>query len=42
VLTPKPTTIKTEIKVDLPRPRNFADPAFVRIREQVTEMIKWW
>ena len=42
VLTPKPTTVKAEIKVDLPRPRNFADPAFVRIREQVTEMIKWW
>ncbi|MGI6285922.1 ABC transporter ATP-binding protein [Neomoorella humiferrea] len=42
VLTPKPTTIKAEIKVDLPRPRNFADPEFVRIREQVTEMIKWW
>ena len=39
VLTPKPTTVKAEIKVDLPRPRNFADPAFVRIREQVTEMI---
>jgi sulfonate transport system ATP-binding protein len=42
VLTPKPTTIKAEIKVDLPRPRNFADPEFVRIREEVTEMIKWW
>jgi sulfonate transport system ATP-binding protein len=42
VLTPKPTTVKAEIKVDLPRPRNFADPDFVRIREQVTEMIKWW
>jgi sulfonate transport system ATP-binding protein len=42
VLTPKPTTIKAEIKVDLPRPRNFADPDFVRIREEVTEMIKWW
>jgi len=42
VLTPKPTTIKAEIKVDLPRPRNFADPEFVRIREEVTEMIRWW
>ena len=42
VLTLKPTTVKAEIKVDLPRPRNFADPDFVRIREQVTEMIKWW
>lgn len=42
ILTPKPATIKKEIMVDLPRPRNFADPEFVRIRNQVTEMIKWW
>jgi len=42
VLTPKPSTIKTEIKVDLPRPRNFSDPEFVEIRNHVTEMIKWW
>lgn len=42
ILTPKPSTIKTEIKVDLPRPRNFADPEFVAIRNKVTEMIKWW
>ncbi|KJS03693.1 MAG: ABC transporter [Peptococcaceae bacterium BRH_c4a] len=42
ILTPKPATIKKEIKVDLPRPRNFADPEFVNIRNQVTEMIKWW
>ena len=42
ILTPKPATIKKEIAVDLPRPRNFADPEFVRIRNQVTDMIKWW
>jgi sulfonate transport system ATP-binding protein len=42
VLTPKPSTIKTEIRVDLPRPRDFSDPEFVRIRNHVTEMIKWW
>ena len=42
VLTPKPSTIKTEVKVDLPRPRDFSDPEFVRIRNHVTEMIKWW
>jgi len=42
VLTPKPAGVKTEIKVDLPHPRNFADPRFVEIRNQVTEMIKWW
>lgn len=42
VLTPKPSTIKTEVKVDLPRPRDFSDPEFVKIRNHVTEMIKWW
>ncbi len=42
VLTPKPTTIKAEIKVDLPHPRDYADPRFVEIRNQVTDMIKWW
>lgn len=42
VLTPKPTSIKTEIKVDLPHPRNISDPEFIKIREQVTELIKWW
>lgn len=42
VLTPKPTTIKAEINVDLPHPRDYADPKFVEIRNQVTDMIKWW
>ena len=34
VLTNKPTKIKAEIPVDLPRPRNLID--------QVTELIRWW
>jgi len=42
VLSNKPTTIKSEIKLDLPRPRNFLDPEFVRIRREIVEMIKWW
>ncbi|MDQ7095262.1 ABC transporter ATP-binding protein [Desulfosporosinus sp. PR] len=42
ILSPKPTTVKTEVKVDLPRPRNFLNPEFIRIREEVTELIKWW
>ncbi len=42
VLSNKPTTIKAEVKVDLPRPRNFLDPEFVRIRRQVTDLIRWW
>ncbi len=42
VLTNKPTTVKAEIKVDLPRPRSFIDPEFIRIRRQVTDLIRWW
>lgn len=42
VLSAKPTTIKSEVKVDLPRPRNFIDPEFVRLREEVTNLIRWW
>ena len=41
VLSNKPTTVKAEITVDLPRPRNFLDPKFMEIRRQVTELIRW-
>ncbi|MFZ7126055.1 MAG: ABC transporter ATP-binding protein [Desulfobacterales bacterium] len=42
VLSNKPTTIKAEVPVDLPRPRNVMDPKFVDLRRQVTELIRWW
>ena len=42
VLTNKPTTIKTSIPIDLPRPRNYLDEDFVELRKQVTDAIKWW
>jgi ABC-type nitrate/sulfonate/bicarbonate transport system ATPase subunit len=42
VLSNKPTKIKAEVKVDLPRPRSLIDPNFVEIRKQVTELIRWW
>jgi sulfonate transport system ATP-binding protein len=42
VLSNKPTKIKAEVKVDLPRPRSLIDPKFVEIRKQVTELIRWW
>jgi sulfonate transport system ATP-binding protein len=42
VLSNKPTNIKAEVMVDLPRPRSLIDPAFVAIRKQVTELIRWW
>jgi ABC-type nitrate/sulfonate/bicarbonate transport system ATPase subunit len=42
ILSNKPTNIKAEVKVDLPRPRSLIDPKFVEIRKQVTDLIRWW
>lgn len=42
VLSNKPTTIKKEITNTLPMPRDIAAPAFIELRNQVTELIKWW
>lgn len=42
VLTNKPTTIKEEIVCELPHPRDVTSPEFVKIRDNVTDLIKWW
>lgn len=42
ILSNKPTTIKEEVRVYLPRPREVTDPEFIKIRKYVTEQIKWW
>lgn len=42
VLTNKPTTIKKEIENTLPRPRDVTDLEFNKLRDNVTELIKWW
>ena len=42
VLTNKPASIKEEINVDLPRPRNPIDQDFIKLRRYVTDQIKWW
>ncbi len=42
VLSNKPTNIKAEVHVDLPRPRDLIAPEFVEIRKNVTELIRWW
>lgn len=42
VLTQKPTRIKKEIHVDLPHPRDVTGKEFVKLREVVTDLIKWW
>lgn len=42
VLSQKPTTVKTIVDNPLPYPRNVSDPEFIRLREEITNMIKWW
>lgn len=42
VFTQKPTRIRAEIDVSLTRPRDLNSPEFITIREQVTELVKWW
>ncbi|MPN44393.1 Taurine import ATP-binding protein TauB [bioreactor metagenome] len=42
ILTNKPAKIREEVKVDLPRPRKVSDPEFIKIRNHVTEQIRWW
>lgn len=34
-----PSTIKTEYKIDLPRPRNYVDLEFLRLRKEITEIV---
>ncbi len=42
IMSNKPTTIKEEVVVNLPRPRDVTDPEFIKIRKYVTDQIKWW
>lgn len=42
ILSNKPTTIKEEVLVDLPHPRDVTSPEFIKIRKYVTDQIKWW
>jgi len=42
VLTNKPTSIKQKINNLLLQPRNVVSPEFAALRNEVTELIKWW
>ena len=42
ILSNKPASIKEEVYIDLPHPRNIADPKFIEYREHITNAIKWW
>lgn len=42
ILSNKPANIKEEVVIDLPHPRNIADPKFIEYRNYITNQIKWW
>jgi len=42
VLTELPAHVKAIIPIDLPRPRDYTDPEFVKIRRRITNLVKWW
>jgi len=42
VLTELPARVKAVIPIDLPRPRDYTDPEFLKIRRQITNLVKWW
>ncbi|RHB40268.1 ABC transporter ATP-binding protein [Enterocloster aldenensis] len=42
VLTNKPTTVKITLTDSMPRPRDVTSKEFVKLRNQVTDLIKWW
>ena len=42
ILTNKPCKVKTVLDNPIPRPRDITAPEFVDLRNQVTELIRWW
>ncbi|WP_367568026.1 ABC transporter ATP-binding protein [Lacrimispora sp.] len=39
VLSNCPTTIKTEYQISLPRPRDYVDPEFLKLREEISAVV---
>ena len=42
VLTNKPAGIKEVVVNDQPFPRKISNPEFIKLRNRITELIKWW
>ncbi|MDR2888745.1 MAG: ABC transporter ATP-binding protein [Lachnospiraceae bacterium] len=42
ILSNKPASIKEEVYIDLPHPRDISHPQFIKYREYITNSIKWW
>ena len=39
VLTECPSTVKAEVPINLPRPRSYVDPQFLRLRKEISSMV---
>lgn len=39
VMTNCPSTVLEEVKIDLPRPRSYVDPEFLRLRKEISAMV---
>ena len=42
ILSQKPATIKEEVIINLPHPRDVTSPEFIKYRNYITDQIKWW
>lgn len=42
ILSQKPTTVKEEVQINMPHPRNVASKEFIQLRKYITEQIRWW
>ena len=42
ILSNKPASVKEDLTLDMPRPRDIASPAFIEKRVHVEDAIKWW
>lgn len=42
VLSNKPTRIREIRTIDLPYPRDICSPEFIAIKDEITDLIKWW
>ena len=42
ILSNKPASVKEDLALDMPRPRDIASPAFIDKRVHVEDAIKWW
>ena len=39
VMTDSPSTVLKDVRVDLPRPRSYVDPEFLRLRKEISAMV---